>query len=105
MPALIGWAIGLFLLWLVITVLDFIARHWPIFAAAVVAIAVLPLIVGQKNAFLLLRAPVYGAGIVLCALILPLDYAFLFLVKHVGTHVFIGATRAIGAPFVIISSA
>ena len=55
--------------------------------------------------FFLLRVPVYLAGVVLCIFILPIDFAFLLLVEQVGTHAFIGITKTVGAPFVIVSSA
>jgi len=105
MEAILGIAALILAIWLIVTVLDFIIAHWQFFAVGVVIVGVLPLVIGQKNSFILLRTPVYAVGIVLYVLITPLDYAFLFLIEHIGTHVFIGFTRTLGAPFVVFSSA
>ena len=105
MGEILGIAALILVIWLLITILDFVIAHWQIFLIGAVLIAVLPFIIGQKNSFLLLRSPVYAVGIVLCALITPFDYAFLFFIEHIGTHVFIGLTRALQAPFVVIGSA
>ena len=105
MEEILGIAAVIFLIWIILTTLGFIVAHWQIFAVGAVIIAILPFIIGQRNSFLLLRTPVYAVGIFLCILIAPLDYAFLFFIEHIGAHAFIGVTRALGAPFVVISSA
>jgi hypothetical protein len=70
-----------------------------------VIVSVLPFIIGQEACYFILRIPIYIVGIVICLVILPFDYACLFLIEHIGTHVFIGLTRAIGTPFVVFASA
>jgi hypothetical protein len=55
--------------------------------------------------FFLLRVPVYIIGLVLCVAILPFDFAFLFLIEHLGSHALIIVLRVLGAPFVIVGAA
>ena len=90
---------------LIVVTIQFIIAHWQVFLIGAVIIGMLPFVIGQKNSFILIRSPAYAAGIALCALITPFDYAFLFLIEHIGTHTFIGFTRTLGAPFVVVSSA
>lgn len=105
MEEIIGIALLIGVLWLLLTALGFILAHWQIFLAGGIAVGILPFFIGQKNSFLLLRSPVYIVGIGLCALITPLDWAFLIFVEYIGAHVFIAVTRTIGAPFAVVSSA
>lgn len=105
MGEILGIALLIGALWLLSTGLDFIIAHWQIVLFAAVIIGLLPFIIGQKNSFFLLRSPVYVAGVVLCALLAPLDYAFLLFVEYIGAHALVGITRILGAPFAVISSA
>ena len=64
-----------------------------------------PFFIGRKASFPTTETPVYAAGVVICMVITPLDYACLFFIEHIGAHAFIGLTRTLGTPFVVISSA
>ena len=54
--------------------------------------------------FFLLRVPVFLIGLLLCSIVLPLDYA-LMAAALIYSHISIAVIRLFGAPFVIAYSA
>jgi len=105
MDAILEIAAGIFVLWLVLSLLGFVLSYlWPVIAVFAIAVGIAAVTVGPTKTFFLLRVPVYVVGITLCLVILPLEYAFLLL-GEIVLHGLIAVLRTLGAPFAFLRSA